>query len=74
MDTILRIARPAGGAARGFEAGASRLRGVLRALVTWSARSRQRRALAGLDDAMLKDIGLSRADIAFEAAKPFWRE
>jgi len=42
--------------------------------VTWSARSRQRRALAGLDDAMLKDIGLSRADIAFEAAKPFWRE
>ena len=74
MDTILRTARPAGGAAGSFEAAASRAGRVLRALVTWSARSRQRRALAGLDDAMLKDIGLSRADIAFEAAKPFWRE
>jgi uncharacterized protein YjiS (DUF1127 family) len=74
MDTILGVARPAGGAARGFGAAANRLGRVWRALVTWSSRSRQRRALAGLDDAMLKDIGLSRADIEFEAAKPFWRE
>jgi uncharacterized protein YjiS (DUF1127 family) len=74
MDTILRIARPAGGAARGFDAAASRLGRVWQAFVIWSSRSRQRRALASLDEALLKDIGLSRADIEFEAAKPFWRE
>ena len=74
MDTILRIARPAGGAARGFEAPATWVGHAWRAFRTWSERSRQRHALAGLDDAILKDIGLSRADIEFEAAKPFWRE
>jgi uncharacterized protein YjiS (DUF1127 family) len=34
---------------------------------------RERRALASLDDWMLKDIGLSRADIEGELVKPFWR-
>jgi uncharacterized protein YjiS (DUF1127 family) len=33
---------------------------------------RQRRALLALDDTLLKDIGLSRADAAREAARPFW--
>lgn len=32
-----------------------------------------RRDLARIDDAMLKDIGLSRADIEQEIEKPFWR-
>ena len=29
--------------------------------------------LQGLDDRMLRDIGISRADALAEAAKPFWR-
>ncbi|HVI90972.1 MAG TPA: DUF1127 domain-containing protein [Dongiaceae bacterium] len=32
-----------------------------------------RRDLARLDESMLKDIGLSRADIEREIEKPFWR-
>jgi uncharacterized protein YjiS (DUF1127 family) len=34
---------------------------------------RHRRDLASMDDAMLKDIGLSRADIEPEISKGFWR-
>ena len=34
---------------------------------------RQRRALLHLDDAMLKDLGLSRVDALREGGKPFWR-
>ena len=44
-------------------------------LFLWLERYRQRRALLALsaDDALLKDIGISRADAVREAAKPFWR-
>jgi uncharacterized protein YjiS (DUF1127 family) len=38
-----------------------------------SARSRQRRALAQLDDRLLKDIGKTRQQAMTEAAKPFWK-
>jgi uncharacterized protein YjiS (DUF1127 family) len=34
---------------------------------------RQRRALAVLDDRMLKDIGLTRCDVDMEVSRPFWR-
>ena len=36
-------------------------------------RHAQRRALVALDDDMLKDIGLSRAEAWQEASKPFWQ-
>jgi uncharacterized protein YjiS (DUF1127 family) len=38
-----------------------------------SARSRQRQALAQLDDHLLKDIGVTRQQAIAEAAKPFWK-
>lgn len=41
---------------------------------TWRARAEQRRALRNLGDRLLKDIGLSRADVRAEACRPFWRE
>ncbi len=34
---------------------------------------RQRKALAALDDHMLKDIGLTRCDVDAEVSRPFWR-
>ena len=40
----------------------------------WLERAHQRRHLAMLSDHMLKDIGLTRADVEAESSKPFWRE
>jgi uncharacterized protein YjiS (DUF1127 family) len=37
-----------------------------------SARSRQRDALAELDDRLIEDIGVTRQQANAEAAKPFW--
>jgi uncharacterized protein YjiS (DUF1127 family) len=37
-------------------------------------RWKQRQALLSLDDHLLKDIGVSRAQAEDEAGKPFWRE
>jgi uncharacterized protein YjiS (DUF1127 family) len=42
-------------------------------LLLWHERARQRRQLETLSDHMLRDIGLSRADVLAEATKPFWR-
>ncbi len=36
-------------------------------------RRRQRLALARLDDRMLRDIGLTGADVEGELSKPFWK-
>ena len=38
-----------------------------------TSRIRQRRALASLDDRMLRDIGVTRSDALHEANKPCWR-
>ena len=48
----------------------SGLRQVLR---TWAARDRARRELRELDEATLRDVGISRADADYEGGKPFWR-
>lgn len=39
----------------------------------WRRRARDRAQLAALDDRMLADIGISRAEAEFLADKPFWR-
>ena len=46
---------------------------LVRTVLLWQERASQQHRMAGLDDHVLKDIGLSRADIEGEAAKPFWR-
>jgi uncharacterized protein YjiS (DUF1127 family) len=43
-------------------------------LQLWRERYCQRRALGGLNDHMLKDLGLSRADAERETGKRFWEE
>lgn len=42
-------------------------------LLDWQERAAQRRRLEAMSHRMLRDIGLSRADVARECAKPFWR-
>ena len=65
--------RPAvGGAARGRGQMRAGLARVVARLLAWDELARQRRALAALDDPMLKDIGLARADARQEAERPFW--
>jgi len=39
---------------------------------TWLDRARQRRHLGELDDRLLRDIGLSRAEVENEVSRPFW--
>ena len=46
---------------------------VLERLASARDRRRQRSALARLDDRMLRDIGLTGADVEAELSKPFWR-
>lgn len=38
----------------------------------WRERVRQRRALLELDDRLLSDIGIGRAEAEHEAGRPFW--
>lgn len=53
-------------------------RSLVRAAFDWlhavHERYRQRQALLKLDDRMLSDIGVSRADADHEGSKPFWKE
>jgi uncharacterized protein YjiS (DUF1127 family) len=43
-------------------------------LATWVERVRQRDLLMGLDERMLRDIGLTPDVRTREVTKPFWRE
>jgi uncharacterized protein YjiS (DUF1127 family) len=75
MTSLRLVASPATLAGRASDRLAGRALGteVAELLLTWIKRTRQRRQLGQLSDHMLKDIGLSRADVEAETAKPFWR-
>lgn len=47
---------------------------MFEALMTWQQRQAERHHLSRLDDYLLRDVGLSRADVEQESSKPFWRE
>jgi uncharacterized protein YjiS (DUF1127 family) len=55
-------------------AGTSRRAGawLVNALLRWHELAHQRRRLLALDDRMLKDIGITRADATREGSRPFW--
>ncbi|WP_247872263.1 DUF1127 domain-containing protein [Azospirillum sp. TSO35-2] len=46
---------------------------LLDLLFTALERRKQRHALMGLDEHLLKDIGVSRSEVEQEVMKPFWR-
>lgn len=73
MDTsLVAAARPA----IGHRLRRGRATETLLAVLGWLAEAlevrRQRKALLGLSDPMLKDIGLSRADALRETGRRFW--
>ena len=45
---------------------------VIEGALGWQARASERTQLAAMDDRLLRDVGLSRADIMRESTKPFW--
>jgi uncharacterized protein YjiS (DUF1127 family) len=45
---------------------------VVTRIFSWQERARERHRMKALSDAMLRDIGVSRADIDRESRKPFW--
>jgi uncharacterized protein YjiS (DUF1127 family) len=49
------------------------VQGLVVTLLANEERRRQRRALRALDDRLLKDIGLTRADVERECGRPYWR-
>lgn len=46
---------------------------VVTGILEWQERAEQRAHLAGMDERMRKDIGITRADALREADKPFWK-
>ncbi len=56
--------------AAGIQSGFDELR---QALAAWRGRTARRRAALAIDSRTLADIGLTRAHVDYEAAKPFWR-
>jgi uncharacterized protein YjiS (DUF1127 family) len=60
-----------------YESGFSRLSLLVAAVqhlaTEWLRRARSRAELAQMSDRDLRDIGVTRAEVAHESAKPFWR-
>jgi uncharacterized protein YjiS (DUF1127 family) len=50
-----------------------RLAALLDLIRTWRRRAYERQMLAGMNDQLLRDIGITRCDAMNEASKPFWR-
>lgn len=50
-----------------------RLAHALRSIFIWRERARSRAQLAGLNDRLLRDVGLDRATAARELDKSFWQ-
>jgi uncharacterized protein YjiS (DUF1127 family) len=46
---------------------------TIEVILYWRDLARGRRHLAALNDEMLRDIGLTRADVEREYRKPFWQ-
>ena len=46
---------------------------LVQAPFLWAERAAERRHLSELDDHLLSDIGLNRADVETISTKPFWR-
>ncbi len=47
---------------------------VVQRLYRWHALAKERKALSQLNDRMLKDIGITRADVERESRRFFWDE
>lgn len=47
--------------------------GLLPLFVLWRERIAGRRALAAMEPRLLRDIGLTPCEAAFESSKPCWR-
>lgn len=77
MKVITMTATPAIGIAQGMTSPAGgrfpTLHMIAGTLNQWRARAVQRRHLREIDDHLLVDMGLSRADVERESRKPFWQ-
>ena len=55
----------------------SRLKALLasttKVLYVWNARTKGRRAMAKLDESLLRDLGINATERDRECAKPFWK-
>jgi uncharacterized protein YjiS (DUF1127 family) len=73
--TTVRAARCHGASrsVRQRKSGAHAVQRAIDLLLVWQQRTRDRQQLQSLSDHMLRDIGLTRADVFLEASKPFWR-
>jgi uncharacterized protein YjiS (DUF1127 family) len=63
----------AAGALRWVRAGLRVLERAADRVLAWQERAQQRRQLETLSDHMLRDIGLTRADVLAESTKRFWQ-
>ena len=71
MNTVAaKQARPVGS----VEIAATIYAAIERNIRAMTKRANQRRALAGLNDRMLADMGLTRADVEREIRKPVWQK